>query len=69
MGYIEGKREINQYSFLPICFDNLISEDNLVRVIDAFVDSLDMELLDTMDFEEEDTGKVHASKEEIAQKI
>lgn len=45
MGYIEGKREINQYSFLPICFDNLISEDNPVRVIDAFVDSLDMEKL------------------------
>lgn len=45
MGYIEGKREINQYSLLPNCFDNLISEDNPVRLIDNFVESLDMEKL------------------------
>ena len=45
MGYIEGKIEINQYSFLPNCFDNLISEDNPVRLIDSFVNSLDMEKL------------------------
>ena len=45
MGYIEGKRNIEQYSFIPICFDNLIEEDNPVRMIEAFVESLDIEKL------------------------
>lgn len=45
MGYIEGKIEKEQYSFLPICFDNLIEEDNPVRLLNSFVDALDMEKL------------------------
>lgn len=45
MGYIEGKIEKEQYSFLPICFDNLIEEDNPVRMLNSFVDALDMEKL------------------------
>ena len=44
-GYIEGKIDIKQYSFLPTCYDEIISEDNPVRVLDAFVDSLDMKQL------------------------
>lgn len=43
MGYIEGKIEKEQYSFLPICFDELIENDNPVRMINAFVESLNME--------------------------
>ena len=45
MGYIEGKMEREQYSFLPICFDNLIDENNSVRMINVFVEALDMEKL------------------------
>ena len=41
-GYIEGKINTKQYSLSPICYDEMISEDNPVRVLDAFVDSLDM---------------------------
>ena len=44
-GYIEGKLDTKQYSFLPICYDEIISEDNSVRVLDAFVNSLDMKQL------------------------
>lgn len=44
-GYIEGKINTKQYSFLPTCYDEIISEDNPVRVLDAFVDSLDMKQL------------------------
>lgn len=44
-GYIEGKIDTKQYSFLPTCYDEIISEDNPVRVLDAFVDSLNMKEL------------------------
>lgn len=39
--YIEGENR-NQLNILPISLDEMISEDNPVRVIDALVDSLDM---------------------------
>lgn len=42
MGYRVGEVERNQYTILPFSFDELISEDNIVRVIDAYVDKLDM---------------------------
>lgn len=41
-GYIEGKINTKQYSLIPMCYDEMISEDNPVRVLDVFVDSLDM---------------------------
>lgn len=44
-GYIEGKINTKQYSLIPVCYDEMISEDNPVRVLDAFVDSLDMKEL------------------------
>lgn len=44
-GYIEGRVNTKQYSLIPICYDELISEDNPVRVLAAFVDSLDMKQL------------------------
>ncbi len=44
MKYIEGINR-NQLTFLPDCIEDYISEDNPVRVIDAFVNSLDMDAL------------------------
>ena len=44
-GYIEGKINTKQYSLIPMCYDEMISEDNPVRVLEAFVDSLDMKEL------------------------
>lgn len=41
MKYME-KWDRNQISMLPECVEDYISEDNPVRVIDAFVDRLDM---------------------------
>ncbi len=42
MSYIKNEFDRNQVSMLPISFDELISEDNPVRVIDAFVDASDL---------------------------
>lgn len=44
-GYIEKKINVNQYSFMPMCYDEIISQDNPVRVLAAFIDALDMEKL------------------------
>lgn len=44
-GYIEGKTNTKQYSLIPTCYDEMISEDNPVRVLEAFVDSLDLKEL------------------------
>lgn len=41
MTYIKGQ-DREQVTFLPDCIDDLIGQDNPVRVIDAFIDSLDM---------------------------
>lgn len=50
-GYIEGKVNTKQYSIIPMCYDEMISQDNPVRVLAAFVDSLDMK---TMNFKNAD---------------
>lgn len=42
--YIQGE-DRNQLNMLPISLDEMISEDNPVRVIDALVDNLDMKAL------------------------
>lgn len=42
MKYIKGSDRM-QMTYLPECIDDLIGQDNPVRVINAFVDSLDME--------------------------
>ena len=39
------KKDRSQISFLPECVEDYIDAENPVRVIDAFVDSLDMETL------------------------
>lgn len=45
MRYIEGKMDRDQVSFNPISFDEMIEKENPVRVIDAFVEMLDMKSL------------------------
>lgn len=42
--FIEGE-DRNQVTLLPECLDDYIGEDNPVRVIDAFVDELDLQSL------------------------
>jgi transposase len=42
MRYIKGS-DRKQITLLPDCIDDLIGQDNPVRVIDAFIDNLDME--------------------------
>lgn len=44
MKYIEGSDRY-QLTFLPDCIEDYIDESNPVRVIDAFVNSLDMDAL------------------------
>lgn len=54
--YIKGE-DRNQLNILPISLDEMISEDNPVRVIDALVDSLDMEALDFKYSPPKETGR------------
>ena len=42
--FIEGQ-DRSQVTLLPECLDDYIGEDNPVRVVDAFVDELDLETL------------------------
>lgn len=42
MTYIKGENR-GQVTMLPDCIDDLIGQDNPVRVIDAFIDGLDMD--------------------------
>jgi len=42
MRYITGS-DRKQITMLPDCIDDLIGQDNPVRVIDVFIDNLDME--------------------------
>ena len=42
--YVEGL-DRQQVSLLPECLDDLVGEDNPVRVIDAFVEELDLAAL------------------------
>ena len=42
--FIEGE-DRSQVTLLPDCLDDYIGEDNPVRVVDAFVDELDLEEL------------------------
>jgi len=39
--FIEGE-DRSQVTLLPECLDNFIAEDNPVRVVDAFVEELDL---------------------------
>lgn len=56
MRYIEGVNRKRKISF-PEYIDDYITEDNQVRVIDAFVDSLDLEALGFKKAEDINTGR------------
>lgn len=56
MKYIEGQSR-EQLTFLPECIDDMIGQDNPVRVIDAFIDSLDMEEADFIRYIPKETGR------------
>ncbi len=57
MRYIQGNLERNQVSFEPLAFDEMIKEDNPVRVIDAFVNMLDSKDLGCRYSETKETGR------------
>jgi transposase len=56
MGYIIGA-DRHQITLLPESVDDYVAEDNAVRVIDAYVDSLDLEQLDFTKKEPCETGR------------
>ena len=39
--YIEGQ-DRQQVTLLPECLDDFIAEDNTVRIVDVFIDELDL---------------------------
>lgn len=58
MRYVQGKIDRQQLNILPIAFDDLINEDNSVRVIDAFVEILDIKSLGFKYSETKATGRM-----------
>lgn len=50
----EGRR---QHALFPACLDEVIAEDHACRVIDAFVDSLDMQELEFLRSQAAATGR------------
>jgi len=56
MKYITGENRY-QKTFLPDCIEDYVGEDNPVRVIDAFVDQLDMDELGFKRSRPKDTGR------------
>jgi len=54
--FIEGE-ERSQVTLLPECLDDFIAEDNPVRVVDAFVDELDLQGLGFDGAEPAETGR------------
>jgi len=57
MRYIQGEIDRQQLNILPIAFDDLINEDNPVRVIEAFVEILDIKSLGFKYSETKATGR------------
>ncbi len=56
MEFVCGENR-DQGTMLPECVDDYVSEDNPVRVIDAYVENLDMEKLGFTKYEPNDTGR------------
>ena len=54
--FIEGE-DRSQVTLLPECLDDFIGEDNPVRAVDVFVDSLDLERLGFVGVQPLDTGR------------
>lgn len=58
MRYVQGKIDRQQLNLLPIAFDDLINENNTVRVIEAFVEILDIKSLGFKYSETKATGRM-----------
>ncbi len=56
MKYIEGQ-DRHQISLFPECIEDYIDENNPVRVIDAFVDSLDIKAAGFVRTAPKETGR------------
>ena len=56
MGFIQGEGR-RQGTLFPVALDDLIPEDHVCRVIDAFVGRLEMEPLGFMRAEAAETGR------------
>src|SRR6202007_2370828 len=56
MGYVQGEGR-KQGTLFPVCLEELIPDDHVCRVIDAFVDRLDMADLGFERAEAADTGR------------
>ena len=54
--FVEG-RDRRQVAFLPACLDDYVDADNPVRVIDAFVDELDLLALGFTSVQPASTGR------------
>ena len=54
--YVQGF-DVNQTSFLPLSFDEMIDEDNAVRGISAIVETLDKEKLNFTHTQTKKTGR------------
>ena len=54
--FIEGG-DRNQVSLLPECVEDYVAEDNPVRVVDAFVEQLELRSLGFEGIEPEPTGR------------
>lgn len=54
--YVEGRNRTQSF-LLPECVDDYVGEDNPVRVIDAFVDELDLAELGFRRATPADTGR------------
>ncbi len=55
-GFVEGA-DRQQASFLPACLEDYVDGDNPVRIIDAFVDELDLAELDFARVQPASTGR------------
>ena len=56
MGFIEGKARL-QGTLFPVTLEELIPDDHFCRVIDAFVERLDMQELGFLRAEAAETGR------------
>lgn len=54
--YVSGENR-EQTSLLPICLDDMIAQDNIVRAIDVIVDNIDISSLGFTHSETADTGR------------
>ena len=54
--YIEGQ-DRQQVTLLPECLDDFISEDNTVRIVDAFINELNLVALEFQGVQPAATGR------------